>query len=263
MTKEYITITILDFTDLNIDGSSKADLRCLVYCNAWGDVPHQSKVIKNALEANFNVTYQVPINHIKDVIDIEISDESNNLRTLSSISIPVVLMPYCSGQKVFDLEPKEGVINGGKLKIEYRRKDEFLSEIIEKPIQPHLSFNPDSESSFISGEKKASKKKDRKQAAPAAAEPNDQEFDYDYYYYYTTGPQQKRKSKPAATKPNDQEFDYDYYYSTTGPPQPGKHYSTTKPEDDEYDVYFTTTEQPAAPAPFVANSKDDEYYDYN
>ena len=79
MTKDYIQITILDLIDLDIDGSSRADLCCYVKCTAWNGEAQKSKVFTNTLEPNFKAFFQIPIiNFDEDVIGIEISDESNN-----------------------------------------------------------------------------------------------------------------------------------------------------------------------------------------
>ena len=71
--ENYIQINIGKLTGLDIDGHSKPNLCCLVYCTAWDNQYQKTNVFENTLTTNFDTLFMIPIIDInEDIIDIEI-----------------------------------------------------------------------------------------------------------------------------------------------------------------------------------------------
>lgn len=282
MTKEYITITILNIKELNIDDSSKADLCCYLYCTSWGKNPQQTDVFKNTLSANFSKAFQIPINDFKtDVVTFKLKDLSKN-KVLSSVSIQASRIPPGDGFKVLNLIPESNVKNGGKLEIEFQGKDEEYSDTTEPLIPPILPLSEDSEPSFDNLEKIY--KKNHKEPSiltfhpEPETKPNDEYSNYSYdsnsnmkhpkksenqnneYSYYSTESLKNQKNHQSSIpKADNQNINDEYsYYSTNSHQNQEK----AKQQNDELSYEYYSTDPPDPPKPQLNNSSFCDSYNY-
>lgn len=256
MSKDYIRITILRATGLDIDGSSKPDLSCFIYCTAWGSNPQQTNVFKNSLKANFTSTFQIPIiDFKKDIITFKLKDVLKD-QVLSSISIPVWRLPPGNGYKSLDLNPESFVKNGGKLEFEFEEKDDEYSDSTEEPIPPPLPLSEDSDPSYDN----LIKMKEHDQKPSLISIPNhvDHCSNYGYYsdsYYSSNNNTTKKSSQPlpssSKTEPiingntkksseNQKQDDDEYsYYSVADSPKKQTNNSNAKDHYSDYEYYST------------------------
>lgn len=130
--ENYIQINIGKLTGLDIDGHSKPNLCCLVYCTAWDNQYQKTNVFENTLTTNFDTLFMIPIIDInEDIIDIEIIDDSNEQKKLSSISIEAKNIPFGKSIKKFSLTAEVGIKDGGKIDIYFQKNHENSNAFID------------------------------------------------------------------------------------------------------------------------------------